>query len=339
MKHILLSFILVLISFGSFASNKICVGEKVLVVFNENLKKLTVHDKESLEVLQSTDLEGSTFGEIALSPDEANIWFQTGRTMYCRSIESGEILKELSGTNAYKFELSAAQNYLVHYETYEDHALVYIYDLNTAEAVSYAKVDFVNFLETAHYDHEKQQLHLLSSTFASKTEKPAKEPMFGLPSTSEEIELHFRQDGDETRYFIYDIANKSVLYDEVIPYSPDFECNFEMINDELYIITALGTAKVKEDFSLEITSMVLMNMSDYTILASEFVGATPYFLYTRSFETDTYEEMDDDQVNLILIESDAIAMTETDYYCIKDGVFYRFKRSEPMNADFEMPLD
>lgn len=339
MKHILLSLILAMVSFGSFASNKICVGEKVVVVFNENLKKLTIHDKETLEVLQSSMLEGNSFGEIALSSDETNIWFQIGGMMYCRSIETGEITKEIPGTNAYKFELSAAQDYLIHYETYEDHSLIYVYDLNTAEAVSYAKVDFVNFLETAHYDHEKQQLHLLSRTFESKTEKPAKEPMFGLPESAEEIALHFRQDQKETHYFVYNIANKSVLYDEKIEYSPDFECNFEVIKDELYIITAMGTAKVKEDYSLEITSIILMNLTDYAILDSEFVGATPYFLYTRSFETGEYKEMYDDETNLILIEAAGIAMTETDYYCVNEGVFYRFKRSEPMNADFDMPLD
>ncbi len=339
MKHLLLSIILILFSFGTFASNKICIGEKIIVVFNESLKKLTVHDKETLEVLQSTDLEGSHFGEIALSQDGSKIWFQIDSKMYCRDVETGEILKELQGASLYKFELSAAQDYLIHYERVEESSLIYVYDLNTAKAVSYAKVDFTLFLETIHYDHAKQELHLLSRTFPSKTEKPSKEPLFGLPETAEQIELDFRHDGEESRYYVYDITNKKAIYDEIIPYSSDFSCDFEVINDRLYIITQMGTAEVLEDYSLKLTSLVIINMSDYAILESEMVGATAYFLFSHSFETGIYKKWDDKKANLILVEADAIAMTETEYYCIEEGVFYRIKRSEPMNIDFEMALD
>ncbi len=339
MKHLLLSIILTLFTFGSFASNKICIGEKVIVVFNESLKKLTVHDKETLEVLQSTELEGNNFGEIALSQDGSKIWFQIDSKMYCRDVETGEILLELQGANLYKFELSAAQDYLIHYERMEESSLIYVYDLNTTKAISYAKVDFTLFLETIHYDHVKQELHLLSQTFPSKTEKPSKEPLFGLPETAEQIELDFRHDGEESRYYVYDITNKKTIYDEIISYSSDFSCDFEVINDRLYIITQMGTSEVLEDYSLKLTSLVIINMSDYAILESEMVGATAYFLFSHSFETGISKKWDDKKVNLILVEADAIAMTETEYYCIEEGVFYRIKRSEPMNIDYEMALD
>ena len=339
MKHLLLSITLVLFTFGSFASNKICVGEKVIVVFNESLKKLTVHDKETLEVLQSTELEGYNFGEIALSQDGTKIWFQMDGKMYCRDVETGEILKELQGASMYKFELSAAQDYLIHFERIEQSSLIYVYDLNTAQAISYAKVDFSLFLETIHYDHAKQTLHLLSRTFQSKTEKPSKEPLFGLPETAEQIELDFRHDQEESRYYVYDIANKKVMYDEIITYSPDFSCDFEVINDRLFLITQIGTAEVLEDYSLKITSLVILNMSDYAILETEMVGPTGFFLFSHSFENGAYKELDDNKANKILVEADGIAMTETDYYAINEGIFYRFKRSEPLNVDFEMALD
>lgn len=340
MKHLLLSIILSFFAFGSSASNKICIGEKVIVLLNENIKKLTVHDKVTMELVQSTDLEGSSFGELALSSDGTKIWFQVDATMYCRDFETGEIVKELQGTNSYKFELSSTQDYLIHFETIEhDHSLVYVYDLNTTQAVSYAKVDFTNFLETAHYDHKKQELHLLSITFPSKTEKLSKEPLFGLPETAEQIALDFRHDGEETQYLVYDIANKKVIYDDVIEYSSDFSCNFELINDKLYLITDIGTAEVLEDHSLKLTSLVAINMADYTILESELIGATGFNFFSYSIETGAYKEMDDNEANLILIEADALAMNETDIYAIKEGIFYRFKRAEPLNVDFEMSLD
>lgn len=339
MKQLLLSLTLALFSFASFASNKICIGEKVIVVFNENIKKLTVHDKESLELLQSTELEGNTFGEIALSKNGTKIWFQMDGVMYCRDVDNGEILKEIQGANSYKFELSAAQDYLIHFERIEESSLIYVYDLNTAEAISYAKVDFTFFLETIHYDHEKQQLHLLSKTFPSETEKPSKEPVFGLPETAEQIALDFRHDEEESRYYVYDIENKKVLYDKNIAYSPDFSCDFEVINERLYIITQMGTAEVLDDYSLKLTSLVLINMNDYAILESEMVGATNFFLFSHSFETGAYKEWDDDEVNLIIVEADAIAMTETEYYCILEGLLYRFDRSDPSDSNFDMPLD
>lgn len=339
MKHILLPIALAFFTFTSFASNKICVGEKVVVVLNDNLKKLIVHDKESLEVLQSTELEGSFFGEIALSQDGSKIWFQVDATMYCRDLNSGEILKELMGMNSYKFELSAAQDYLIHFETIEDHSLIYVYDLNTAEAISYAKVDFTLFLETIHYNHKKQMLHLLSRTYQSKTEKPSKEPLFGIPETAEQIELAFRHDQKETRYYVYDIADKTVLYNEMIAYSPDYSSDFEGINDRLYLITDLGTVEVMDDHSFKMSSIVNMNRSDYAILGSEMVTATDFFLSTYSFETSEFTELYDKEANEILIQADGIAMTETDYYAFKEGIFYRFKRSEAMNVDFEMALD
>ena len=339
MKQFLLSFALVFFTFGSFASNKICIGEKIIVVFNENLKKLTVHDKQTLEVLQSTNLEGYSFGEIALSSDGTKIWFQIDGTMYCRNLDSGEIVKELQGTNAYKFELSNAQDYLIHFETIEQHSLIYVYDLNTAQPISYAKIEFTNALETIHYNHERQEIHLLSKTFPSKTEKPSKEPLIGLPETAEQIALGFRYDGEESQYFVYDIANKKVIYDQVIEYSSAYSCNFEVIDKKLFIITDIGTAEVLEDYSLKLTSLVIMNLADYSILESELVGATGFGLFSQSFQSGIYTEMNQNEVNLILIEADALAMSETNYYAIKEGVFYRFKRAAPLNVDFEMALD
>lgn len=339
MKHILLSIALAFFTFGTFASNKICIGEKVIVVFNESLKKLTVHDKETMEVFQSTELEGSSFGEIALSQDGSKIWFQVDRTMFCRDLETGEIVKELLGSSFYKFELSNARDYLIHYETIETFSLVYVYDLNTTEAISYAKVDFKGSLETCHYDHVKQEIHLLSRTFPSKDEKAHKEPIFGLPETSEEIELEFRHDEEVSHYLVYDIANKKVLYDENVFYSSDFSCDFEVIEDRLYIITQLGTAEILEDYSFKITSLVALNMLDYSILESEMVGSTTFFLFSHSFKTGETKELYDDEADVILIEADAIAMDETNYYAILEGVFYRFKRSDPMYVDYEIALD
>lgn len=339
MKQLLLSIALALFTFTSLASNKICVGENVIVLFNESLKKLTVHDKETMEIIQSTELEGDSFGEIALSQDGSKIWFEMDSKMYCRDLETGEIVREIQASNAYKFELSNAQDYLIHFETIEDYSLIYVYDLNTTEAISYAKVDFTNFLETIHYDHQKQRFHLLSRTMTSATESPSKEPQFGLPETAEQIELHFRHDEKEMRYFVYDIANKTVLLDELIAFSPDYSCDFEVINDKLYLITDLGTAEVLEDHSFKMSSIVNMNRSDYAILGSELVTATDFFLSIYSFETGVFTELYDDEANKVLIEAIGITMTETDYYAFNESVFYRFKRSDPMNADFEMTLD
>ena len=340
MKSILLSIILAFFAFGSFASNKICVGETVIVVFNQNLKKLVVHDRETLEILQSTELEGYSFGEIALSKDETKVWFQMDGKMYCRDMKTGEIAKEIQGSNAYKFELSAAQDYLIHYETIEESTLIYVYDLNTAEAVAYAKVDFTTFVETCHYDHEKQELHLLSRTFVSKTEKRPKEPMFGFPETAEEIALGMRHDEKESRYYIYDIANKAVIYDENIFYSSGFSVDFEVINDTcLYLVTQVGTAEVLDDHSLRITSFVATNLADYAILGNDLVGVNGFVFSSYSFEDGSMKEYYDDEANKILIEADAIAITETDYYAMKDEIFYRFKRSEPLNSDHELSLE
>ena len=75
--------------------------------------------------------------------------------------------------------------------------------------------------------------------------------MFGMPETPEEIALAMRQDELESRYYIYDIANKAVIYDENIFYSSSFSVDFEVINDStLYLITQVGTAEVLEDHSL-----------------------------------------------------------------------------------------
>lgn len=339
MKRTLLLSFLLFITASSFASNKICVGENVVVVFNEDLKKLTVHEKESLEIKQSTELEGSVFGEIALSQNESKIWFEIDGVMYARDLETGEIVKNIQGANVYKFELSAAMDYLIHFEMMENDALVYVYDLNTAEAVSYAKIAFTDFLETIHFDAQKQQLHLLSKRFTSETEKPSKEPVFGLPSSVEEIALDFRNDGLASRYFVYDIANKQELYNEVISYSPDFGCNFEVIDERLFIVTAIGTAEVQEDFSLKLTSLVAMNVVDYAVFGSDLIGITGFNFFSYSVETGTYKEWNDDKANLILIQSKGLAVSETDYYFMMEGVFYRAKRSEPLNIDADMPID
>lgn len=339
MKHLLLSFLLAMFSFGSFASNKICVGEKVIVVLNENIKRLVILKKENLEILQTTDLEGESFGEIGLSSDGANIWYQVDDRMICRVIETGVILLEISGGSGSTFELSAAMDNLIHYENIEEKALVYVYDLNTAEAISYAKIDSKLSLESAHYDQENQRLHILSHTYPSKTEKPSKEPKFGLPESVEQLALEFRHDQEEMHYMVYDIQNKKALYDEWIEYSPDDQCNFEMINDELYIVTDMGTAKVLEDFTFELTLIISLNQIDYDVIESELIGVNGYFMYIHSFKTGTYKKLDDFEANLILIEADGIAATETDFYCIKEGVFYRFKRSTPMNVDMDMALD
>jgi hypothetical protein len=338
MKHALLSLLLVLISFGSFASNKICIGEKVIVVLNENIKRLTVHDKETMEVLQMTDLEGNSFGEIGLSSDGSKIWFQIDDKMFCREIESGEIIKEITQGWG-KFDLSASMDYLIHYETIEEKSLIYVYDLKSAEAISYAKFDSKLKLETAHYDHKNQLLHILSPRYPSKTEKAPKEPMFGLPQSVEQLELEFLHDKMESHYIVYDIQNKKALYDEWISYSPNHTCNFEMINDELYIVTDMGTAKVKEDFSFELTLIVSVNLTDYDVEGSELVGINGYNMFVHSFESNTHKNLDHFDVNPILVEADGIAITETHYYCIKDGVFYRFKRTTPRDVDFEVPLD
>lgn len=339
MKRTLLLLFLSVLSFSSFASNKVCVGETVVVVFNEELKKLTVHEKESLEIRQSTSLEGFVFGEIALSKDESKIWFQMDGIMYARDTQTGEIVKEIQGSNVYTFELSAAMDYLIHFEMMEQDALVYVYDLNTAEAISYAKLPFADFLETIHFDAEEQQLHLLSKPFASKTEKPSKEPVFGVPETLEEVALDFRHDGMESRYVVYDIANKKELYNEVIEYSPDYECNFEVIDNRLFIITALGSAEVQEDFSLKLEPLFAMNMTDYAIFGTDVIGVTGFDLFSYSVETQMGKEWDEDKVNLLLIKASGLAVTETDYYFIAEGVLYRVKRAKPLNIDFETSLE
>lgn len=339
MKYLLLS---ILISFGGFsalASNKICVGENIIVVFNENLKKLSIHDKETMEVLQADELEGRSFGEIALSTDGTKLWFQIDDKMYCRDVNTGELLKELHSSGDFKYELSAADDYLIHFETIEQHSLIYVYDLNSTQAVAYAKVDFTESLETIHYDHKRQKLHLLSSTRPTKKETAPKEPTFGLPQSAEQVALEFLHDQEEMRYMVFDITTKKSLFDAFVPYSPDSDCNFEVIGDKLYIITGIGTAEVLEDYSFKLTSLVVTNLSDYDVLNSELVGTNDYFAFSNSFEDNTYKKWDSFDANLLLIEADAIAVTETDYYVIKEGIFYRFKRSEPRNVDFEIAMD
>ena len=339
MKHILLSFLLAMFSFGSFASNKICIGEKVIVILNENIKRLTVHDKETMEIMQVTDLEGDSFGEVALSTDGTKLWFQIDDKMFCRVIETGEIIKEIPKGDQGKFDLSAAMDHLIHYETIENKSLIYVYDLNSTEAVSYAKIDSKLGLESAHYDHEKQLLHVLSHVYPSKNETPSKEPMIGLPESIEQLELEFLHDKEEMHYIVYDIQNKKALYDDWIAYSPNHSCNFEVINDELYIVTDMGTAKVLEDFSFELTTIVCVNLTDYDVGESELIGANGYFMFVNSFKNGSFRKLDSFEANQILIEADGIAVTETEYYCIKDGVFYRFKRSTPRDVDFEIALD
>lgn len=331
----LLLFILSFITFSSLASNKICVGETILVVFNEDLKKLTVHDKESFEIRQSTTLEGTSFGEIALSRDESKIWFPMDGIMYVRDVKTGEIVKEIQGANAYKFELSAAMEYLIHVELMEDHSLIYVYDLNSAEAISFANIPFSDFVETVHFDAEEQQFHLLSKQVKSRTETLSKEPMFGLPETVEQIALDFLHDGMESRYYVYDITNKKELFNQVIPYSPDYSCDFEVIDGRLFVVTALGTAEVMEDFSLRITPLLAMNVSDYAIFGKQLIGVTGSNLFAYSVETEEQDEWYDDEVNELLIQASGLAITETHYYFIKEGVLYRMKRSEPLNIDLE----
>lgn len=339
MKLILLSFLFALFSFGSFASNKICVGENVIVVLNENVKTLTVHDRASMEVIQMTHLEGDSFGEIGLSRDGSNMWFQIDDKMYCRSIESGEILKELDGGASFKFDLNASMDYLIHYQTTEESTLIYVYDLNTTEAISYAKVDFKLKLETSHYDHEKQLLYLLSETYPTKKESSSKEPQLGLPQSTEQIELEFLHDQEEMRYLVYDIQNKKALFDEWLAYSPDGYCDFELIDGELFLVSGVGTSKVLEDFSFDLTTVVCVNQKDHNIYESELVGVNGYLMYSYSPEKGTYTKYDDFEVNLILLEADAIAMTETEFYCIREGIFYRFRRDNLMGVDYEIALD
>jgi len=339
MKYILLSILSVFFSFGTLASNKICIGENVIVVLNENVKRLTVHDKESMEILHLTDLEGDSFGDVALSSDETKIWFQVDDKMYCHEVESGEIIKAIPGGDSFKFELSAAMDYLIHYETIEKKSLIYVYDLNSAEAIAYAKVDSYYLLGTAHFDSKNQQLHVLSEVYPSKREAHSKEPRIGLPQSAEQIELEFLYDQEEARYIVYDIQNKKTLYDEWINYSPDGNFNFEVINDELYIVSGIGTAKVLDDYSLEMTSLVCDNQVDFDVHESELAGMNGNMLYVQSFEKGTFKKHDDFDANLILLKADGIAITATYFYCIKEGVFYRFKRATPMDVDFEISLD
>lgn len=339
MKHVFLSFLLVMFSFGSFASNKICIGENVIVVLNEKIKRLTVHDKASMEVIQLTDLEGDSFGEVALSSDETKIWFQINDKMFCRVLETGEIIKELPEGNRGTFELSASMNYLIHYQTIDGKSLIYVYDLNSTEAISYAKVDSKLKLESAHYDHENQRLHILSIAYPSKNEKSSKEPVLGLPQSVEQIKLDFLHDQEEMHYIVYDIQNEKALYDEWIAYSPDGDCDFELINNELYIVTDIGTAKVLEDFSLDLTTIVCVNQTDFDVHKSELVGTNGYSMYVQSFDSGTFKKMDSFEANTILVNADGIALTDDEYYCINEGVFYRFKRSTPMDVDYEIALD
>ncbi|MFK7786776.1 MAG: hypothetical protein AB8B56_16775 [Crocinitomicaceae bacterium] len=339
MKQILLSVLLALFSFGSFASNKICVGENIIVVLNEKVKRLTVHDRASMEIIQSTHLEGDSFGEIALSTDGSKIWFQIDDKMYCRAIESGEILKEMPGGDSYTFDFSASMDYLIHYQTIDEKSLIYVYDLNTAEAISYAKVDSKLELETAHYDHNKQLMYVLSETYPTKKESTSKEPQIGGLQSIEQIELEFLHDQEEMRYIVYDIQNKKALHDEWLAYSPDGNCDFELINGELFLVSGIGTAKVLEDFSFKLTNVICVNQKDHNVYASELIGVNGYLMYTYSPEKGTYTKYDDFEANLILLEADGIAITETELYCIREGIFYRFRRDNLMGVDYEIALD
>jgi hypothetical protein len=339
MKYIILSFTISLFAFGSFASNKICIGEKIIVVFNEKVKRLTVHDRASMEIMQMTELEGDSFGEIGLSTDESKIWFMIGDIMYCRDVESGEILKEIQGGDSYKFDMNASMDYLIHYQTIEEKSLIYVYDLSSMEAVSYAKVDSKLELETAHYDHKKQLIYVLSKTYPSKNESSTKEPTLGLPQSVEQIELEFLHDQEEMHYIVYDILNKKALKDEWLAYSPDGNCDFEMIGEELFLVSDVGTAKILEDFSFDLTNIVCVNHKDHNVFESELVGVNRYLMYIYSTEKGTYKTYDSSAADVILLEADGIAMTETELYCIREGIFYRFLRATPMSVDYEVPLD
>lgn len=335
----LLLFLLLFITLPSLASNKICVGETVLVVFNEELKKLTVHDKETFAILQSNHLEGHSFGEIALSADESKIWFPIDNIMYARDLTSGEIVKEIHGISAYKFEFNAAMDYLIHVELMEDRTVMYAYDLNSTEAIAYANIPLMDLVETVHFDATKQQFHILFKQVQSKTETLSKEPLFGLPETIEQIALDFLHDGMESRYYVYDSAEKKEVFNQVLPYSPDYGCNFEVINERLFVVTALGTAEVMDDFSLKLIPMFTMNVSDYAIINDQIIGSTGSNLFMYSVDTEQQRDLYDDEVNQLLIEASGLAITETHYYFTKEGILYRIKRSEPLNIDLETSVE
>ncbi len=339
MKSILLAVFSLLFASQLFASNKLCVGEKYLVVLNTSTKKLTVHEKATLQIIQSTTLEGYSFGELALSSNEGNIWFEMDGIMYCRSVEMGEILSEIMGSNAYKFELDNSSQHLVHIEQSEEQTLVYIYDLNTREAVGSAKFGFKWSLETCHFDPATKELHLLSKKFDSTREKASEETVFGLPETPEEIEAAMRHDQQESHYLVYDFKTKNVVYDQDVFYSSDFETNFELIAGRLFVVTQLGTAEVLGDRSFSITPLVATNLSDYAIFGAQIVGGNGSFFFNYSISDGTFVEHWDDEVNQLLIDATAIAVTETEYYATSESVLYRFQRSSPREVDADVVIE
>ncbi|MFT5779684.1 MAG: hypothetical protein ACI837_002643 [Crocinitomicaceae bacterium] len=339
MKHIVLFWVILLTSTSLLASNQISVGEKFVVVANSKSKKITVHDKATLEIVHTIFIENGRLYEVALSSDESTIWYRSGATMYCISTSTWEPNIEFEGFGVYRFELNNQNKQLIHYENSGESTIVDIFDLNSAVMSDHMEIPFSGFIESIFYNDSTDQLIILTPKFDLKSELPlSEEEAIIFPETKEEVELSMRHDGKGSRLVVFDKMD-NIIHDDTIYYSSNFSTDLDMIGDRLFLITQIGNCEILEDYSLRTTSFIATNVQDYTIHETSIYGSNSFNFFQYNSTDDSYTEFWDDDMNKIIVEANAVEMDETHCFVVYDNILYRFKQDNMREVDWEVSVE
>jgi hypothetical protein len=340
MKQFLLAFAILITSTTLFAANKISVGEKWVVVANQNAKKITVHDKLTLEIVHTISLESRSLRDMTLSNDESKIWYLVGGTMNCISTSSWETVLEIQGMNLFLFEFNALNKQMVHYEGSSELSHVAIYDLNSTEIIHKADLSFSGFIEAAYFDDSLKQIYLLSKRDKFNSELPlSEEDAVIFPESREDIEKVMKHDGKGSRLLVFDLNTNAATFDDTLYYSPNFSSDIDKIGDRLFLITQVGNCELLKDNSLRTTSFIATNVADYTIHGTSIFGANQFTFFQYNSANETFVEFWDDEVNIIILESTAIDMDKTHCFVLSDNILYRFDQTKMMNVETEISVE
>ncbi len=319
-----------------YANSGISIGKTMVVVLNENTREITVHTKEKLEIIHRLVLPKSgSIKSIALSSDESKIWYVVGEKAICVSTINWKEVISISGVNSYNFRLDKQNKHLIHFSGDEKMSAVDIYDLNTAKITARVKVKFSDFLESIIYNESTGMLTMLGTKKDDKSEVPMKgDADILFPETKEDVNKMMHHDGKTSQFTIYDVRNNVVIVNKRTFYSPNFSTSLEMIGEELFAVTQIGTCKISEGHEFTMTSLIATNVSDFAIADTMIAGATGFTFFTYTLKDDKFTEFYDDEVNELCLQADASAFDKGDYYMCYENTLYRFKDEDGFGVQF-----
>lgn len=283
-------FILILLwASNEIQAQSIFVSAEYYVVNTDG--KLNIIDRFENKILFSAVVNTSTVTEsIFLSSDKSKIWYLSSSDYYFIDTKTWKSEKKISGVNVYAFNPSSDKNYFV-YTHSGDEFTSEIYDANTGEL--YKSVSYVAnaFIGDVMYDEISKKLYQISSTFSSESETVISS---SNPETLADLEAAMKNDGKKVELLVYDLAMGNVAYKEEIYYSPQFHFSFEYLKEQLYIISAMGTAMVNDDYQIQLLPVITGgNLRAYGVDKKGMIGFTFFDLFKYEFATKTFTSVEE----------------------------------------------